>query len=48
MIANKILVSLIPMLADQTLSKSEHKAYASTIHTYLRRIEEEQQKVKLY
>lgn len=37
---------MIPMLVDPNLSKAEYKAYLSTVHAYLKRIEEEQEKVK--
>jgi hypothetical protein len=43
-IANKILVSMIPMLVDQSLSKTEYKAYLKTVNAYLKRIEDEQNK----
>ena len=36
---------MIPMLVDQSLSKTEYKAYLSTVNAYLKRIEEEQNKV---
>ncbi len=36
---------MIPMLVDQSLSKSEYKAYLSTVRAYVNRIEEEQDRV---
>jgi hypothetical protein len=40
-VANKILLSLIPMLVDQSLAKAEFKMYFSTVQTLLKRIEGE-------